>query len=86
MGVKDDATLEELRAEIMKHLTILAPVLDLRALMAPADAMCHGVKRVMTPGRHRRDTAPTTAALDTVTINRHASPASQPIVVAQPSR
>ena len=33
----DTATTEELKAEIMKHLKILAPVLDLEPLMALAD-------------------------------------------------
>ena len=33
----DTATADELKAEIMKHLKILAPVLDLEPLMALAD-------------------------------------------------
>src|SRR2546430_6125031 len=33
----DTATTEELKAEIMRHLRILAPVLDLQAVMALAD-------------------------------------------------
>ena len=33
----DNATAEELKAEIMKHLKILAPVLDLKPLMALVD-------------------------------------------------
>ena len=36
-GLRDDASLEELRAEMLKHWERLAPVLDLDALMAPAD-------------------------------------------------
>jgi hypothetical protein len=39
----------------------------------------------MTWGQ-RRDTATTTAALDTVTINGRASPAAQPIVMAKSAR
>jgi hypothetical protein len=35
------ASIEELRAEVQKHLKILAPVLDLEALMAPADEACN---------------------------------------------
>jgi hypothetical protein len=34
---KDGATVEELRAEELKHLRVLAPVLDLEALMPPVD-------------------------------------------------
>jgi hypothetical protein len=34
-----DASREDIRAEIMKHLTILAPVLDLQALVAPAEGI-----------------------------------------------
>jgi hypothetical protein len=39
LGVKDDATLEELKAEVMKHLERLAPVLDLEALVASSDGV-----------------------------------------------
>jgi hypothetical protein len=35
--IADDASIEELNAEVMKHLERLAPVLDLEALIAPAD-------------------------------------------------
>jgi hypothetical protein len=35
--IADSASLDELRAEVQKHLERLAPVLDLKALMAPAD-------------------------------------------------
>ena len=50
---KDDATLEELRAEVMKHLERLAPVLDLEALMAPADGIAIAIwgRVTMTLGR-----------------------------------
>src|SRR6266566_868627 len=34
---KDDASLEELKANVMKHLTILAPVLDLEAIVEEAN-------------------------------------------------
>jgi hypothetical protein len=37
--IKEDASLDELRAEVQKHFKILAPVLDLEALMAPADGV-----------------------------------------------
>ena len=37
LRMMDNATAEELKAEIMRHLRILAPVLGLEALMAPAD-------------------------------------------------
>ena len=40
-GFKDDATLEELPAEVQKHLAILAPVLDLEVLMAPRDGIAN---------------------------------------------
>jgi hypothetical protein len=36
-GLRENASLEELEAEIKKHFKRLAPVLDLQALMAPAD-------------------------------------------------
>jgi hypothetical protein len=36
-GLRQDASLEELEAEMKKHWKRLAPVLDLEALMAPAD-------------------------------------------------
>jgi hypothetical protein len=36
-GVRENASLEELQAELLKHWKRLAPVLDLEALMAPAD-------------------------------------------------
>ena len=36
-GFRPDASLEELKAEMKKHWDILSPVLDLTALMAPAD-------------------------------------------------
>jgi hypothetical protein len=36
-GLRQDASLEELEAEMKKHWLRLAPVLDLEALMAPAD-------------------------------------------------
>ena len=36
-GFRPDASLEELQAEMKKHWDILSPVLDLTALMAPAD-------------------------------------------------
>jgi hypothetical protein len=39
---KDDANLEELKAEVMKHLTILAPVLGLEALITPAKGTANG--------------------------------------------
>jgi hypothetical protein len=35
-GLRQDASLEELEAELKKHWLRLAPVLDLEALMAPA--------------------------------------------------
>jgi hypothetical protein len=38
----DTATADELKAEIMKHLKILAPVLDLEPLMALADGSATG--------------------------------------------
>jgi hypothetical protein len=38
--INEDAPLEELRAEVMKHLRILAPVLDL-PLMAACDGMAN---------------------------------------------
>ena len=37
LRMMDNATAEELKAEIMRHLRILAPVLDLEALIEPAD-------------------------------------------------
>jgi hypothetical protein len=37
--IHDNASLDELRAEVQKHFKILAPVLDLEALMAPADGI-----------------------------------------------
>ncbi len=56
--IPDNATIEELRAEVMKHLERLAPVLDLEALMAPADGIASRdmprVERSMTLGRHTR--------------------------------
>ena len=36
-GLRQDASLKELEAEMKKHWKRLAPVLDLEALMAPAD-------------------------------------------------
>ena len=33
--------MEELRAEMQKHLEILAPVLDLEALLAPSDGIAN---------------------------------------------
>jgi hypothetical protein len=36
-GVYENASLEELEAEMKKHWLRLAPVLDLEALIAPAD-------------------------------------------------
>jgi hypothetical protein len=36
-GVRENASLKELQAELVKHWKRLAPVLDLEALMAPAD-------------------------------------------------
>jgi hypothetical protein len=38
-GIKTDAPLEELRAELLKHWERLAPVLNLEALMAPSDGI-----------------------------------------------
>jgi hypothetical protein len=49
--IADDASIEELRAEVMKHLERLAPVLDLEALMVPADGIANR-ERPMTLGRH----------------------------------
>jgi hypothetical protein len=37
--IKEDASLDELRAEVQKHFKILAPVLDLKSLIAPADGI-----------------------------------------------
>jgi hypothetical protein len=34
---KDNASIEELRAEVMEHLKVLAPVLDLEAFLLPAE-------------------------------------------------
>lgn len=36
VALGDDASVEELRARVMKHLTVLAPVLGIEALMPPA--------------------------------------------------
>jgi hypothetical protein len=36
-ALSEEASLEELRAELLKHWERLAPVLDLEALMAPSD-------------------------------------------------
>jgi hypothetical protein len=36
-ALREEASLEELRAEMKKHWERLVPVLDLEALMAPAD-------------------------------------------------
>ena len=51
-------------------------------------AMRRKAEQAMTLGRHKASgvSATTVAALDTVTIKRDASPASQPIVMAQPAR
>jgi hypothetical protein len=38
-GLRDDASLEELRVEMIKHFERLAPVLDLQALVAPSDGI-----------------------------------------------
>ena len=55
--IPDNATIEKQRAEVMKHLERLAPVLDLEALMAPADGIASRdmpqVERSTTLGRHR---------------------------------
>ena len=40
---RDDASIEELRAEVLKHLQRLAPVLDLKSLVPPADGDANGV-------------------------------------------
>jgi hypothetical protein len=37
----EDASIEELRAQVMKHLTVLAPVLGLERLMAPDNGIAH---------------------------------------------
>ena len=39
--LRENAALEELQAEMMKHLERLAPVLDLRALAAPCDGIAN---------------------------------------------
>jgi hypothetical protein len=41
--IHDDASIEELRAEVMKHLKRLAPVLDLKSLMPPAHGSANGL-------------------------------------------
>ena len=38
---RDGASMEELRAEMQKNLQILAPVLDLEALLAPSDGIAN---------------------------------------------
>ena len=40
-GLRENAALEELQAEMMKHLERLAPVLDLRALAALSDGVAN---------------------------------------------
>jgi hypothetical protein len=39
--LREDASLEELRVEMLKHWKRLVPVLDLEALMAPADGIAN---------------------------------------------
>ena len=40
-GLRQDASLEELEAELKKHWKRLAPVLDLEALVAPSDGIAN---------------------------------------------
>ena len=40
-GLRQDASLEELEAEMKKHWLRLAPVLDLEALVAPSDGVAN---------------------------------------------
>jgi hypothetical protein len=44
-GLRQDASLEELEAEIKKHWERLAPVLDLEALVAPVTALPIGRRK-----------------------------------------
>jgi len=40
-GLRENASLEELEAEMKKHWARLAPVLDLEALLAPSDGVAN---------------------------------------------
>ena len=40
-GLREEASLEELEAEMKKHWKRLAPILDLEALVAPSDGIAN---------------------------------------------